>query len=309
MEGKSLFEKRQSLVHIYQNTRNGYLLFYTVKDRLVFFALLNLVARKYAIRILGACLMPDHFHLLIAPVPVEVQSAFIAELTQRFSRLRNDWYHDRGSLFNHSYGYALKTGGKKMKTAASYLYNNPVEKALCAKAEEYQWNFLAYARNDYPFSVRIPLRYASRPLYRAIEYVNYVVKAHLPLSYEPLYSITEKLNLNELKMMVDYIINSYNTIDYKSLIGLYKGYKEMLLAFESNTGSEYDIKEVITKGSDKAYNYCASRLLRTGRWNELREVLALPENSRRRLGKELTLGQEVTRRQAAKFLRYKEITN
>ncbi len=307
MEGKSLFEKRQSLVHIYQNTRHGYLLFYTVKDRLVFFAMLNLVARKYGIRILGACLMPDHFHLLIIPVSVEVQSAFISELTQRFSRLRNEWYHDKGILFNHSYGYALKVGGKKMKTAASYLYNNPVEKALCTKAEEYQWNFLAYAQNDYPFSERIPLRYASRPLRRAIEYVNYLVKAQVPVTYEALYSITEKLNPDELKMMVDFIINSYSTIDYDSLIGLYKGYEEMLLAFESNTGSEYDIKEVVTKGSDKAYNYCANRLLRTGKWKDLREVLALPEDIRRRLGKELTFVQEVTRRQAAKFLRYKEI--
>ena len=306
MEGKSLFEKSQSLVHIYQNTSDGYLLFYTVKDRLVFFALLNLVARKYGIRILGVCLMPDHFHLLIAHVPIEIQSAFVAELTQRFSRLRNEWYHDSGNLFNHSYGYALKIGRKKMKTAASYLYNNPVEKALCTKAEEYQWNFLAYARNDYPFSERIPLRYASRPLRRTIEYVTYIGKASLPLSYAPLDSITEKLKPDELRMSTDYIIQTFNTIDYDALIGLYKGYKEMLLAFESNTGSEYDIKETITKGSDRAYTYCANLLLRSGKWHDLREILYLPESTRRRLGKELMANTEVTRRQVAKFLRYKE---
>lgn len=306
MKGNTLFEKRQALVHIYQNTLNGYLLFYTVKDRIVFFTLLNLVAQKYGIQILGVCLMPDHFHFLLVPVSIEIQSAFISEVTQRYSRLRNEWYGDSGDLFNHSYGHALKQGGKKMRTAASYLYNNPVEKALSDKAEEYQWNFLAYARTDYPFSSPIKLRFASRPLRRAVDYVKYTVKSKLPLTYSSLETITERLNPDELKMLTDYIIQSFNSIDYGSLISLYKGYQEMLLAFSSNTGSEYDIQETFTKGSDKAYAYCTNRLLKTGKWKDIRDILSLPEARRRRIGEGLTLKSDISRRQAAKFLRYKD---
>ena len=305
MEGKPWFEKRQSLVHIYQNTLDGYLLFYTVKDYLVFFTTVTLVARKYRISVLGICLMPDHFHLLIAPVPIEIQSAFIAESSQRFSRLRNEWYGGSGDVFNHSYGYALKTGRKKMKTAASYLYNNPVEKAICSKAEQYQWNFLAYSNTKYPFSEPIRLRFASCPLRRAVDFVKYIRRTDNPLSYHALYSITEKLTPEELKKLTDFIIQIYNNINYPALVELYRSYDDMLLAFASNTGSEYDIKEARTAGSDKAYAICAKQLLRSGQWSDLREVLALPEMERRKIGDRLSRNNDVTRRQAAKFLRYR----
>lgn len=306
MKGNTRFEKRQ-LVHIYQNTLNGFLLFYSVRDRIVFFTILNLVAKKYGIHIVGVCLMPDHFHLLIELVSLEIQSAFIAEVTQRYSRLRNEWYGDRGDLFSHSYGYALKQGGKKMRTAAAYLYNNPVEKALCGKAEEYPWNFLAYAKTSYPFSNPIKLRYASRSVRRAVEYVKYAHQAGIPMTYQSLDSMTTKMRPEEVKMLTDFIIQTYSTIDYDLIIGLYKGYQEMLQAFASNTGSEYDIKETFTKGSDKAYTLCANRLLRSGKWKDIREILSLPEYRRRLIGEGLSLKPDISSRQAAKFLRYKEI--
>ena len=52
-----------------------------------------------------------------------------------------------------------------------------------------------------------------------------------------------RLNERERSQLVDYIISVYNCIDYHFLTGCYGSYQDMLLAVNSNTGSEYDIKE------------------------------------------------------------------
>ena len=39
--------------HVYQNTRKGYLIFYSVKDYLILFSVITVVACRYGIKILG----------------------------------------------------------------------------------------------------------------------------------------------------------------------------------------------------------------------------------------------------------------
>ena len=43
------------ILHIYQNTPNGELLFYTLSDFLAFFTLVCTTARRFGIRIIGIC--------------------------------------------------------------------------------------------------------------------------------------------------------------------------------------------------------------------------------------------------------------
>ena len=54
-----------SVCHIYQRTINGFQLFYCVKDYLLFYTIVAIAARRYGIKVLGFCQMPDHIHLLV----------------------------------------------------------------------------------------------------------------------------------------------------------------------------------------------------------------------------------------------------
>ena len=65
MKGRYRVFKAGALHHIYQRTYDGYLIFYSVRDFLVFFTLLCTTARKYKITVLGLCLMYDHIHVLV----------------------------------------------------------------------------------------------------------------------------------------------------------------------------------------------------------------------------------------------------
>ena len=68
--------------HIYQRAQNGFNLFYCDEDRLVFYTIFAVCARKAPdIKVLGLCLMYDHFHSLIIVSTCRVMADRISVLT------------------------------------------------------------------------------------------------------------------------------------------------------------------------------------------------------------------------------------
>ena len=82
-----------------------------------------------------------------------VAGIFMRDATRWYALLFNKYYGRKGSVFTPRFGSASKVGDKKVRTAIAYLYNNPVERKICVRAEAYRWNFLAYA-GRYPFGLR-----------------------------------------------------------------------------------------------------------------------------------------------------------
>ena len=147
MKGRNQPIVRANAVHhVYQNTRNGYLIFYSVKDYLILFSVISVFAFQYDIQILGISQMPDHIHLLVYVRNPDNFRAFIREYTKTFTRLWNSNYRLSGPLFNTPFGCAPKLSHKKVRSAIAYVYNNPVEGRLATLAEEDRWNYLAYAK-------------------------------------------------------------------------------------------------------------------------------------------------------------------
>ena len=67
---------------------------------------------------------------------------FVKEYSALYAKDFNKTIAASGQVFK-TFGCAAKKGDKSIRTACSYLYNNPGEKELCEKAEEYRWTFLA----------------------------------------------------------------------------------------------------------------------------------------------------------------------
>ena len=166
--------RQNTVIHIYQNTVEGGLIFYSEVDFIVFYTLFCTLAIKYRIRVLGLCLMVDHFHVLLIAESYDDMRDFIKECTRLYSRAFNKDVKRKGKLFKSSFGFASKKYDKNVRTAIAYLYNNPVEKQLTVRAIDYKWNFLAYSIDKYPFSEKIVLRRSSWALRRAVESVRAV---------------------------------------------------------------------------------------------------------------------------------------
>ena len=241
----------------------------------MFYTVFASVSRKYDLKVTGLCLMVDHLHVLVQSDIESVVSRFVSHYTSVFVKLYNEDVGRKGELFEKSFGRAWKQGSKKVRTAIAYLLNNPVEKSVCRRVEEYRWNFIAYADSLNPYSEQIPLRFASRALRRALKEVTRTASVGCHLNYVQLRRLLLPLDQKEREVLTDHIIMTYNVVDYKILTNYYGSYENLLLAVNSNTGSEYDIHETFHHGSDKVYREMASCIRKHCGISQVRTVTVL----------------------------------
>lgn len=240
-------------MHVYQRTRGGANIFYDLEDYLVFYTVFSVVSRLYRITVLELCLMIDHVHILLSSQVMSEISGFMQHYTSLFMREYNVGVGRKGSLFHKSYGSAPKKGGKMIRSAIVYIGNNPVEKGLCRNAVDYRWNFLAYMSDSNPFSDPKPACSCSMWLRNAIREVAEHSKSGRYLSYGIVRRMFRKLKDNEREILADHIITTYFPFDRETLLSFYDSYGDMLNAMNSTSGSEYDIKEKYSYGTDLVY--------------------------------------------------------
>ena len=297
--------QRGAVGHIYQRARSGFVVFYSVKDSLVFFTIFSLTATKYKIRVLGLCLMYNHIHVLIEAENHEIVARFVQEFSSKFSKAYNARHTLKGRLFT-TFGLSNKRGDKQIRTSLAYLYNNPVEDRICKRAEEWNWSFLAYADSDHPYSEKLVLREASVGMRKAARTVMTLHAHQRPLTYEVLDNLFKPLNINEKMQLIDFIVLEYSVIDFKKAISYYGSYRNMLTAFSSNTGSEYDIREPHDPYSGAAYRNMSRHLAADKRFSGIDDVLQLPADERIAYLDEMITACGVSLNHARKFLRIEE---
>lgn len=263
-------------MHIYQRSVNGYNLFYDQEDFIVFYTIVSVLSKVYNVEILEMCLMIDHVHLLISADTLDDISAFIRHYTSVFVLESNRDIGRKGALFHKSYGSAPKKGSKKIRSAIVYIGNNPVEKKLCARAEQYRWNFLAYLDDDNPFSKPIPYDSRCVSLRKAMKEVKMMISSNKYLTHGQVRRLKEGLSENERDYLVDYMISRYNPINKAALLSYYEGISEMLYAMSSTAGNDFDINEVYYSGTDSIYFDMISIVQRDFQIIPVRSVVVLP---------------------------------
>lgn len=110
------------------------------------------------------------------------------------------------------------------------------------------------------------------------------------------------LTPDEKKQLIDFIVVTYNVIEYDRLASYYDGREMMLLAINSNTGSEYDIKEERHRNPDTAYGQMMNYIVRHEYVRSPKEVLLMPMEERKLLMRVLVSDTVADEWQARKFL-------
>lgn len=248
-------------------------MFYSVTDHLVYFTSYCIHADRYGVKVLGLCQMPDHIHDSLIVRDVDQLAAFKREHNAFFANAQNEICGVKGNLFEHPFGSAVKVGAKKARTNLIYVGNNPVERRLVQKAEEYRWNYVAYADSKNPFSEKLVLRNSSWAMRNAVKVVRNQRKKCLPMTYRLLFRLFNTLNNNEKQQLTDYIVCLYNIIDYSGALEFFDGsYEHFITALHSTTGSEYDLNEVFVGRSDACYNLFSSIVLKEYGLTDIHEL-------------------------------------
>ena len=295
--------------HCCQRAAGLEVLFYSLSDFLVFYTIVSVMVRKFMVKLVSLCLMYDHFHMSVITRNAKQLSKFMFACTWTYAKEMNPVCHRKGDLFQHSFKSSVKRGDKKARSNIIYLANNPVERKMVKKAEEYRWNFLAYYLSDHPFSKPLVIRDSSWPMRKAIQEVKSHYAAGRYLNYTVLKRISSPLNRMEQEQLTDFIISTYKTVDYEYAIRFFDSYEDMITAIHADTGSEYDLNEIFIGKSDEYYPRLVNLTLKQTGLKDIHDVLGLPEKERYDLFDYLILKTEADPRQIAAFLRIKVTFN
>ena len=287
-------------MHVYQRSVNGFNLFYDVEDFIVFYTIVSVLSKVYDVSVLEMCMMIDHFHLLTSSASVDDLSAFVRHSSSVFALEFNYDVGRTGPLFHKSFGSAPKKGGKKIRSTIVYIGNNPVEKKLCDRAEDYRWNFLKYINDDTPFSDKV--KSPSAELKRAKSEVRYMAECNRYLTYAQVRRLLYGLKDDERKVLIDYIICKYFFFDTDYLLSYYEDCDEMLSAMKSTSGSEHDIKEKYYSGSDCIYRDMYNLVKRDFQIFPVKQVIVLPAEQKLIIARYIKQSLTASHAQISKFL-------
>lgn len=288
--------------HVCQKTIDGVLVFYSISDYVVFFTIYCTVARRFKIPVLALCPMVDHLHNTVIAPDSTTLSRFVQQYTHLFSREWNESRGRKGPLFKHRYMSSVKMGNKQIKTTINYNFNNPVERKMVQKAEEYRWNFLRYAQEKTPYSTPIDIGKKSKRFRTVYNEVKRIYNGDGHLRYAQLRRWKKLLSPGELMQLIDFAIDLWNVIDYKETISYYGDFETMVRSFHDNTGSDYTIKEDHDNYSDSVYQDCTSILLREHVISEVTEIPGLSHEKKQELVQLLRYRTTARLRQIEKYL-------
>jgi|GEM_PF-116314 len=295
------------LIHVYQNTEEGHVIFYTMKDKLFFYTLVAVLLKRYGLKAVSISLMPDHYHLLVYAWSGEELRPFVRDLNAIYAKGFNRSAGITGKMFREPVGFAVKTGVKERMSAINYVHNNPVVKKLDRSAASGTWNFLAYAKSPNPFSAKIQRNRCRLVLRKALSEVDSLERQGRWLSPPVLDRLFAPLSREEKQQLFDYIASKYAAIDYNDAAAYFGSVDAMISAADQNSGSEYDIDEIFETRDDRPYLTLAAVLLEEGICrDDPKEVLARPYGERLDMFTVLKARSGATFRQMEKFLHLHE---
>ena len=302
MRGHRRKTPQDTFQHIYQRSIKQFIIFYSMEDRLVYFTVFAVLARTYGIIVLALALMFDHIHSLIKAPDGKAYARFVGVTTLTFALAYNRDSGRKGALFEKAYSNAPKRRDKDVRTCIAYNYNNSVEKKLFARAEEDRWNFLAYIDNPHPFSRPIDKKKASKKLIRSMDAANRYHKRNEYLDYPVVRALFDGLSADEREQLLDFIITLYLPIDRERLLGFYKSYEDMVIAINSNTGSEYDINEFFDPESHQDFAKMLEIVGRSSFADDPRSIILAPVAKRRQIADTLLRLTGGSRNHVKRFL-------
>ena len=127
-------------------------------DYAAFLKLMREADERTPIRLLGYCLMPNHFHLVVWPPFDGDLSDYMMWLMTAHVRRYHQHYKTSGHIWQGRYKAFPIQEDKHLLTALRYVERNPVRANLVASAPEYRWSSIAPRDAEQPLLAAGPVR-------------------------------------------------------------------------------------------------------------------------------------------------------
>lgn len=95
---------------------------------------------KRIVEIVGFCLMPNHFHLLIKQVRDNGITEFLSKLSNSYTKYYNTKYERVGHLFQGEFKGVLIESDEQLIHVSRYIHLNPLVSGLTKELDQYRWS-------------------------------------------------------------------------------------------------------------------------------------------------------------------------
>src|SRR5689334_4158303 len=128
------------IYHVINRGNGRQNVFHKDEDFQAFVSLLKEAKTKQPIKLLGYCLMTNHFHLLLSPEKADNLSKFMQWLMTSHVRRYHRHYRSSGHVWQGRYKSFIVENDRHLLTVVRYIEGNPVRINLTKSADEWRWS-------------------------------------------------------------------------------------------------------------------------------------------------------------------------
>ena len=122
---------------------------FTKRDYAAFLVLLQMAKSKYPVRVLGFCLMLNHFHLVLQPATVSPLSPFMQWWMTSHVRRYHRHYRSHGHVWQGRFKSFPIQQDDHLLTVLRYVLRNPVRAGLVEHARDWPWSSLRFSQERF----------------------------------------------------------------------------------------------------------------------------------------------------------------
>lgn len=131
--------------------------FHDAADYRAFLALLEAAGARVPVRVLGFCLMPNHFHLVLWPKAEGDLSRYLQWLMTSHVRRYHRRYRSSGHVWQGRFkAFPIEQDGHLL-TVLRYVERNPLRARLVRRAENWRWSSLSRPKAGFLHESPVPL--------------------------------------------------------------------------------------------------------------------------------------------------------
>lgn len=124
--------------------------FHKPEDYDAFLDLLPRACARLPMRVLGWCLMPNHFHLVVRPYADDDLGRWMQWLMTSHVRRYHRHHHTDGHVWQGRFKAFPIQADDHLLTVLRYVERNPLRACLTERAEAWRWSSLALRTQDPP---------------------------------------------------------------------------------------------------------------------------------------------------------------
>jgi len=145
------------IYHVLNRGNGRQEIFHKDGDFAAFIELLRLARERHPVTMLGYCLIPNHFHLLLEAEKGSELSRFMQWLMTSHVRRYHRHYRSSGHVWQGRFKSFIVQDDAHLLTVARYIEGNPVRAGLVPSAKAWRWSSHRESCGDVARSLTSPL--------------------------------------------------------------------------------------------------------------------------------------------------------